>query len=90
MGDSVEPWLGNLGLEQYAGLFADSHISTDELPDLTYDDLRDRRWQPLVNSAQHTFEHLAPFFLGARRAISSCGQRGGHIHHRRRDCQRTL
>ncbi len=41
MGDSVERWLGNLGLEQYAGLFADSHISTDELPDLTDDDLRE-------------------------------------------------
>ena len=41
MGDSVERWLSNLGLEQYAGLFADSHISTDELPDLTDDDLRE-------------------------------------------------
>ena len=42
MGDSVERWLvSNLGLEQYAGLFADSHISTDELQDLTDDDLRE-------------------------------------------------
>ena len=41
MGDSVEHWLGSLGLGQYAVQFAESHISTDELPDLTDEDLRE-------------------------------------------------
>jgi hypothetical protein len=51
----VEDWLRQIGLQQYAGLFADHEISTEILFDLTAEDLKDlgitrvgHRWRLLV------------------------------------------
>ncbi len=38
---SVEVWLRDLGLEQYAEAFAENGVSSDLLPELTNEDLKD-------------------------------------------------
>ena len=39
MPDSIEKWLEQLGLSQYAGAFAENDIDVEVLPDLTDEDL---------------------------------------------------
>ena len=37
----IANWLGQIGLEQYASLFADNDIDTDVVSELTDDDLKE-------------------------------------------------
>jgi hypothetical protein len=46
--DSITAWLQEIGLEQFAGLFAEQQIELDDLPDLSEHDL-EKLGIPLVD-----------------------------------------
>ena len=41
MSEDLRPWLAEIGLEQYAEIFAANDIDLDVLPELSDDDLRE-------------------------------------------------